>query len=209
MISRERILYAAARVYAQHGFRGATTRLIAQEAGVNEVTLFRIFGSKSALLKEVVEQSSINTLCPDLPTDPVDPEKEVTAWVQAYFGGLTARRSLVRTTMGEIEERPDVGFCIAQGPIAANNALREYVRRLQKAGIADATIDPIAPCAMLMGALFGDAMGRDMMPQMFPPEGQAAAQYTRSFLRSLGVATAGARSPRARAGRTTRTRSAS
>lgn len=209
MISRERILYAAARVYAQHGFRGATTRLIAQEAGVNEVTLFRIFGSKSALLKEVVEQSSINTLCPALPSEPVDPEKELTAWTSAYFGGLTARRSMVRTTMGEIEERPDVGFCIAQGPMAANKALRDYVRALQKAGLADPAIDPVTPCAMLMGALFGDAMGRDMMPQMFPAEAQAPAQYTRSFLRSIGAVSAEARAPRARVARTTRTRSAS
>ena len=116
---------------------------------------------------------------------------------------------MVRTTMGEIEERPDVGFCIAQGPLAANKALRDYVRVLQKAGLADPAIDPVPPCAMLMGALFGDAMGRDMMPQMFPAEAQAPAQYTRSFLRSIGVVAAGARSPRARGARTTRTRSAS
>ena len=32
---RDRILDAAKRVYAQHGFRGATTRLIANEAGVD------------------------------------------------------------------------------------------------------------------------------------------------------------------------------
>ncbi|HUR29742.1 MAG TPA: helix-turn-helix domain-containing protein, partial [Planctomycetota bacterium] len=56
MISRERILEAAGRVYAKHGFRGATTRLIAAEAGVNEVTLFRTFGSKGALLEAVLEQ---------------------------------------------------------------------------------------------------------------------------------------------------------
>ena len=55
MISRERILEAAGRVYSKHGFRGATTRLIAAEAGVNEVTLFRTFGSKGALLEAVLE----------------------------------------------------------------------------------------------------------------------------------------------------------
>ena len=49
---RAKILEAAARVYSQHGFRGATTRLIAQEADVNEVTLFRTFGSKEALIEE-------------------------------------------------------------------------------------------------------------------------------------------------------------
>ena len=42
---RDRILEAAKRVYAKHGFRGATTRLIAIEADVNEVTIFRTFGS--------------------------------------------------------------------------------------------------------------------------------------------------------------------
>ena len=47
---RHRILNAAARVYALHGWRGATTRRIADEAGVNEVTIFRQFGSKDALL---------------------------------------------------------------------------------------------------------------------------------------------------------------
>ena len=52
---RDRILEAAKKVYAQHGFRGATTRLIAIEAGVNEVTLFRQFKSKTALINEAAE----------------------------------------------------------------------------------------------------------------------------------------------------------
>src|ERR671934_42193 len=51
---RHRILAAAARVYAQYGFRGATTRLIATAAGVNEVTLFRTFGSKAQLLQAMM-----------------------------------------------------------------------------------------------------------------------------------------------------------
>ena len=51
---RQRILDAAKRVYAVHGFRGATTRLIAIEADVNEVTLFRLFGSKAALFEALV-----------------------------------------------------------------------------------------------------------------------------------------------------------
>ena len=44
---RDRILEAAALVYAETGFRGATTRRIAERAGVNEITLFRHFGSKT------------------------------------------------------------------------------------------------------------------------------------------------------------------
>ena len=54
--NRLRILQAAAHVYAQHGYRGATTRRIAEEAGVNEITVFRHFGNKSALLASAVQE---------------------------------------------------------------------------------------------------------------------------------------------------------
>lgn len=48
--TRERILTAAREVIARKGKRGATTREIADVAGVNEATLFRHFGTKEALL---------------------------------------------------------------------------------------------------------------------------------------------------------------
>lgn len=48
------LLDAALAVVGEQGIRGATTRLIAQRAGVNEVTLFRKFGSKSSLIKEAM-----------------------------------------------------------------------------------------------------------------------------------------------------------
>lgn len=36
--------------------RGATTRRIAERAGVNEVTMFRRFGIKSALIRAAIER---------------------------------------------------------------------------------------------------------------------------------------------------------
>lgn len=48
--TRERILTAARDVIGRKGKRGATTREIAEVAGVNEATLFRHFGTKEALL---------------------------------------------------------------------------------------------------------------------------------------------------------------
>ena len=52
--SRDRIIRAAVDVFAEAGYRGATTRRIAQQAGVNEVTLFRHFGSKEELIEEAL-----------------------------------------------------------------------------------------------------------------------------------------------------------
>ncbi len=48
------ILDAAMKVFAREGYKGATTRRIAQEANVAELTLFRKFQSKDNLLKEVL-----------------------------------------------------------------------------------------------------------------------------------------------------------
>ncbi len=52
--TEQRILDAALRVFASEGYAGATTRRIAQEANVTEVTLFRKFQSKENLLREVL-----------------------------------------------------------------------------------------------------------------------------------------------------------
>jgi len=42
--------------------------------------------------------------------------------------------------------------------------------------------------AMLMGAIFADAMGRDMMPDVYPqPAAKAGEMYTGLLLRAIGV----------------------
>src|SRR5690349_7224282 len=63
--TRQRILASALQVFLQKGYAGATTRAIAMQAGVNEVTLFRHFGNKHSLLTAVVTEYSP---LPDLKT---------------------------------------------------------------------------------------------------------------------------------------------
>jgi hypothetical protein len=47
----QRTLNAAVREFYRHGYAGATSRKIAEMAGVNEVTLFRRFRSKESILR--------------------------------------------------------------------------------------------------------------------------------------------------------------
>src|SRR5438034_4830741 len=98
MDTRDRSLDAAKKVYAKHGFRGATTRLIAIEAGVNEVTLFRTFGSKGALLEAVL--SAHTGTPPSLPDQPRDPKAELTEFVQASLDRVREMRPLLVHSMG-------------------------------------------------------------------------------------------------------------
>ncbi len=55
----ERILEAALKLLSERGYKGATTREIAAAAGVAEITLFRRFGSKAALLAEAVRLAGV------------------------------------------------------------------------------------------------------------------------------------------------------
>ena len=54
---REAVLEAARHEFAQHGFHGASTDVIARRAGISQPYLFRLFGSKKELF------IGVNDLC--------------------------------------------------------------------------------------------------------------------------------------------------
>ena len=185
---RDRILQAAARVYAQHGFRGATTRLIAIEAGVNEVSLFRTFGSKAALFEAMMQEHAAASPLPSLPEQPVDPRAEITSWCAALLGHMREWRSLIRKSFGELEERPAAAVVMCEGPNCAASALGSYVERLQELGLADGSADVATAISMLISSMFGDAICRDVIPAAFPePAEEAPAKYVAVFLRAVGA----------------------
>ena len=188
MSVRDQLLEAAERLYSEAGYRGATTRRIAMQAGVNEITLFRHFGSKDALMREVIARAGSFTESQVLPDPPRDPSRELKDWAKAHIASLRKRRSLIRTCMGEIEEHPGIFSGENNAPAMAAKALCKYLRRLRETGQAKAQFDEVAASTMLMGVLFADAMGRDIMPGMYrnEPE-QALDEYVRLFLRSIGV----------------------
>ena len=186
---RERLLDAAARVYAETGYRGATTRRIAHEAGVNEITLFRHFGSKTTLILEAVRQANLRSDCPSVPAVPGEPATELRAWVRAQLDHLTALRSIIRTSLGEVEERPEIIPMIGERPREVILALSAYVEQLQRDGRASADIDARTAALTFFGALFADAMGRDVMPELYHESlEESADRYAAVFLRSIGVA---------------------
>ncbi|HTJ77526.1 MAG TPA: TetR/AcrR family transcriptional regulator [Rariglobus sp.] len=103
--TRDRILAAAARIFARNGLTGATTRAIAHEAGVNEVTIFRHFKSKDRLLSAVVGQNFGTSALPVAIEPPVathDLKADLIALAQTYEKLLTDNLPLVRTMLGEI-----------------------------------------------------------------------------------------------------------
>ena len=58
---RRQLIDAARRVFAEHGFRGATTRQIAAEAGVTEALIFQHFPDKDSLYAAILDEEACET----------------------------------------------------------------------------------------------------------------------------------------------------
>jgi AcrR family transcriptional regulator len=188
MSVRQALLTAAMQVFAETGSRGATTRRIAQEAGVNEVTLFRHFQSKDDLIQAALDEFARRATLRELPDDPKDPEAELTEWCREHYRELYKVRALIRKTMSEYEEHPSRCSAGMQVSVRIADELSEYVRRLRAKGLASAGFDERAATSMLMGAIFTDALCRETIPARYPyTMRKAIDEYVRLFLRAIGV----------------------
>lgn len=58
--TREKIMNAALIEFAENGYAGAKTKLIAEKAGLSEMTLFRRFKTKRNLFNQVLKQNHKN-----------------------------------------------------------------------------------------------------------------------------------------------------
>ena len=56
--TEDKIMLAAAKKFSSKGFLGTTTKEIAKDAGVNEVTIFRLFKTKNNLFESIVNRYS-------------------------------------------------------------------------------------------------------------------------------------------------------
>ncbi len=176
--THRRLLDAAARVFAQSGLEGATTREIAREAGVNEVTLFRHFQSKENLLTAVLQRTFAVEETPPVGQAAASPPKGseepknfragLHRYARNYAELLQRNILLVRTLIGEIHRHVGHEKQVLQGifwPLKAD--LIALIREAHERGIVRADVDPVIAADLLGGMIFMEILRRT---SPFPPE---------------------------------------
>ena len=143
--ARERLLDAAAVVFARDGLAGSTTREIARAAGVNEVTLFRLFQTKQNLLTAVLERvfapsPKDRMKSPDTETDLSEIVRE---YAVSYAAGINKNLALRRVLIGEIQHFQEHELMVIRGIFEpARQQLIARLRAAQEAGLARKEMDP-------------------------------------------------------------------
>ncbi|MCF6159465.1 MAG: TetR/AcrR family transcriptional regulator [wastewater metagenome] len=107
--TRDKILESSLRLFSRKGYLGATTREIAYEAGIAEVTLFRYFPSKEKLFEEVITTSSflpaLKGILPEIMDMPYKDALIVIA--KKFLETLAKRKDLIKIMHSEIPRYPE------------------------------------------------------------------------------------------------------
>lgn len=198
--TRQRLLDAAYRVCAERGLQGATTREIADEARVNEVTLFRHFGNKEKLIAAVFQRSVAAQMesLSDSEPDANDLERDLRRYAARFNQMLFSNEALIRTIIGEARRHPEEArqvICDSVRPM--RERLIAYLRTAQEAGSVrrDLVLGPVidAFTGMLLSGML-----RRTAKQLDYTQEDYVASCVELFLRGI-AAPAKSRAPRRKA----------
>ena len=102
--SRNAILQAAAREFAEYGVAGARTDAIAREAGVNKALLYYYFKDKETLYGAVLDNAfaGLKETVFQVLDSPAPPREKILAYVGAYFDFIASNRLYPRLMQREM-----------------------------------------------------------------------------------------------------------
>ncbi|MGI5169304.1 TetR/AcrR family transcriptional regulator [Spirillospora sp. CA-253888] len=137
--NRERLLAAAQEAFARDGV-GASLNDIARTAGVGNVTLYRHFPTRQALLEALLGESlrGLRARSDELLADE-DPWRGLAAWLRTAIDHATAYRGLVETLMESIGDPASELHATCRD---VKDSGERLLVRAQRAGAARADIDP-------------------------------------------------------------------
>jgi len=189
----DRVVAAAGELFAERGYAATTTRAIAERAGVNEVTLFRRFGSKAGVLAawgERLASESAGFAVADAP-EPADLRSTLTNLALVEVRGALRNGGAAIRLAFEAASVPELAALMGEGPVANMRGLADYFAQRQAAGDLRADLDPhvmseaffavTSSVVMMRTFLGGGERPYDMAPD------QVAEQLVELFLSGVLV----------------------
>jgi TetR/AcrR family transcriptional regulator len=183
---RELILAAAAGVFGERGYVGATTDAVAKAAGVSQPYVVRMFGTKSALFQAVLERS-LDRLVDEFRTEIAQHEPaddDLPMCIGRRYVELLADRGLLLSLMQAFMLGADPEI----GPVARAGFLRVYRLLRDEGGFSPLEATQFLEGGMMINTLVGLRMGADFDTDADVREMLTAAMPTKAvMMRDLAV----------------------
>ncbi len=149
--TRKKIIEAAYRCFSRKGFLGSTTREIAKEAGVSEITLFRHFKSKRELFEEVLKNYSV---LPNLEkVKSKDKEEALKELIEEVLKSLKERKKFLKILLSEVSS--------CQNSQKVEEVYRNFARILEEE-IKEILGEGKLKAKLFFGALFGIFISQEL-----------------------------------------------
>lgn len=176
MSSREKLIESTLELLGLHGYRGTTTKAIAEHAGLSEVTLFRQFGSKAELVTAALKLASQPFV--DAVSEATDGlEADLISLAEGYVEFVDAWPALIDRVLPEIAGESDIDHSarrIIADNVTATVALIEHHQAEGRLGDT--------PAAEVVRAFVGPLMARASLRNLLPPASFDAESYVERFL---------------------------
>lgn len=161
---RELILAAAAKVFGERGYVGATTDAVAREAEVSQPYVVRMFGSKAALFEAVLTRSLDRLLAmfreaaEEFETErAADPAAELSHCIGRNYVELLRDRGILLSLMQAFMLGADPEI----GPVARAGWMRVYRCLRDEIGLAPEEVVWVLDRGMLINTLVGLRLAAD------------------------------------------------
>ncbi len=174
--TRQRIIDAAFELFATQGYARTTTRAIAAAADVNEVTLFRHFGSKKTLFAACVENFNANGFAETFEDHLTgDYAADIRCMARLQQQAIAQNYSMLRLMLCETGEFDALQAATRAGGQRNHERIAAYFRRQVAAGVVRPDLDPDAlahACSSLFSTaeFYRQALRTDFVPGMAPDE---------------------------------------
>ena len=141
--TKTKIVDAALERFSKDGFKATTTKAIAEEADVNEVTLFRYFESKEKLFLAVIDRETMVRF--EIFQHKMEPsdnlEEELTMIGTFMAESMLGKANFFKLMVIEVNRFPEILDHISTVPMAAIDMLSQYFDKAKEKGLIRKDVD--------------------------------------------------------------------
>ncbi|MFC9711566.1 TetR/AcrR family transcriptional regulator [Paenibacillus sp. NPDC056933] len=154
--SSDKILSVTVKLMSEKGYKAVTIKEIATAAGISEMTVFRTFGCKKAILDKIIENYLYSAPIDNIVQERItfDLEADLKMLSKFYQDMVNKNQEVYLISIMERNTMPEIHLSIHNNVTKFISVVIEYMKTMQQKGKV-ITGDPVAQALTLMQFNYG------------------------------------------------------